>query len=121
MADMDIDCDGLQHGVGDDGRCKSSGDTQSHTSFEDTVAGYGQGVTGLNAFVHPYVVFGNVGTKSGYVNFDPTKKGVQPLSIIAVVCGDQMVSFHPARRENANDISFMVFGVTRMEMMETNP
>ncbi|TVY20717.1 Endo-chitosanase C [Lachnellula arida] len=48
MADMDIDCDGVQHGKGDDGRCESSGDTQSRTSFEDTVASYNK------AFVHPY-------------------------------------------------------------------
>jgi len=28
LADMDIDCDGLQGGPGDDGRCGSSSDTQ---------------------------------------------------------------------------------------------
>lgn len=89
---MDIDCDGIQNGAGNDGRCGSSSDTQSDTSFEDTVASYGQGINNLNAFVHPYVVFGNVGTKSGYVNFHPQDKGVQPLSLMAVVCGDKMVS-----------------------------
>lgn len=89
---MDIDCDGIQDGPGNDGRCGSSSDTQSQTSFMDTVASYGQGVSDLNAFVHPYVVFGNVGTKAGYVNFDPRSVGVEPLSLMAVVCGDKMVS-----------------------------
>ncbi|TVY24767.1 Endo-chitosanase [Lachnellula hyalina] len=87
MADMDIDCDGEQHGKGDDGRCGPSDDTQSQTSFEDTVASYNKGVTDLNAFVHPYVVFGNVGSKG---SFDPQSKGVEPLSLMAVVCGGKM-------------------------------
>jgi hypothetical protein len=91
LVDMDIDCDGTQHGPGDDGRCGSSSDTQSETSFKDTVAGYGKGVKDLNAFVHPYVVFGNVGSKAGYTVFDPEKNGIKALSIMAVVCGDQMV------------------------------
>ncbi|TVY39516.1 Endo-chitosanase [Lachnellula occidentalis] len=84
MADMDIDCDGVQHGKGDDGRCDSSGDTQSQTSFADTVASYNKGVKDLNAFVHPYVVFGNVGSKG---SFDPKSKGVEPLSLMAVFYG----------------------------------
>lgn len=88
---MDIDCDGQQNGLGDDGRCGSSFDTQSETSFTDTVAGYNKGVKDLNAYVHPYVVFGNVGSKPGYTVFDPTKNGIQPLSVMAVICGDQMV------------------------------
>ncbi|RFU29037.1 hypothetical protein B7463_g7309, partial [Scytalidium lignicola] len=90
LADMDIDCDGLQKGPGDDGRCGSSGDTQDQTSFEDTVASYSKGVDDLNAFVHPYVVFGNVGSKSGFVNFDPRSVGVQPLSLMAVICSGKM-------------------------------
>jgi hypothetical protein len=88
---MDVDCDGLQGGVGDDGRCGSSEDTQSQTAFEDTVVGYNVGLTELNSFIHMYVVFGNQGTLSGYVNFDPTSYGVQPLSVMAVVCSGQMV------------------------------
>ncbi|KAH8819279.1 family 75 glycoside hydrolase [Xylogone sp. PMI_703] len=91
LADMDIDCDGLQHGPGDDGRCGNSGDTQSQTSFEDTVASYRKGVSDLNAFVHPYVVFGNVGNHNGqFTEFDPTSVGIQPLSVMAVVCNGQM-------------------------------
>jgi hypothetical protein len=88
---MDVDCDGVQSGAGDDGRCGSSTDTQSQTSFQDAMASYNLGVQDLNAFVHPYVVFGNVGTKSGYVNFDPIGVGVQPLSIMAVVCNGEVV------------------------------
>ncbi|KUJ19604.1 Chitosanase-domain-containing protein [Mollisia scopiformis] len=90
LADMDIDCDGLQNGPGDDGRCGSSTDTQSQSSFEDIISGYGQGVGELNAFVHPYVVFGNEGSSGGYQNFNPQDYGVKPLSLMAVVCGGQM-------------------------------
>jgi hypothetical protein len=87
---MDIDCDGQQGGAGDDGRCGSSEDTQSETSFKDTVASYGTGIKDLNAKVHPYVVFGNDGT---IPSFDPKRYGIQPLSVMAVVCGDQLVMF----------------------------
>ena len=98
FVNMDIDCDGTQGGVGDDGRCGSSDDTQDQTSFEDTVQGYNKGVDDLNAYVHSYVVFGNVGNKGGnWPNFDPEAYGVEPLSVMAVVCGNgKMVSlFRP--------------------------
>lgn len=88
---MDVDCDGLQGGVGDDGRCGSSTDTQNQTTFRDTLVSYGQSVTELNANVHPYAVFGNQGSRKGYANFDPTKYGVQPLSVMAVVCNNKLV------------------------------
>ena len=91
LADMDIDCDGQQNGVGDDGRCGSSSDTQSITSFQDTVAGYNKGINDLNAYVHMYVVFGNEGTKSGWKTFSPKAYGIQPLSVIAVVCNGKLV------------------------------
>jgi hypothetical protein len=55
------------------------------------VQSFGQGVDDLNAFVHPYVVFGNVGSKAGFTNFDPQSQGIEPLSLMAVVCGDKMV------------------------------
>ena len=91
---MDIDCDGTQGGVGDDGRCGSSTDTQDQTSFEDTVQNYNKGVDDLNSYVHSYVVFGNVGNKGGnWPNFDPEAHGIEPLSVMAVVCGNgKMVS-----------------------------
>ncbi|KAI1172702.1 chitosanase [Nemania sp. FL0916] len=91
LSDMDVDCDGVQGSAADDGRCGSSGDTQSVTSFADTVRGYGQGVKDLDANIHPYVVFGNVGSKAGYANFDPRDYDVKPLSVMAVVCGDQLI------------------------------
>ena len=67
---MDIDCDGQQGGAGEDGRCGSSGDTQSQTSFKDTIISYKVGINDLNAKVHTYVVFGNDGTSP---SFDPQK------------------------------------------------
>lgn len=88
---MDIDCDGLQGGAGDDGRCNSSTDTQNQTSFRETLALYADGVPELNANVHPYVVFGNTGSRRGYVNFDPQSKGIRPLSVMAVVCNNRLV------------------------------
>lgn len=90
---MDIDCDGVQGSPADDGRCGNSGDTQSITSFADTVAGYNRGIEDLDANIHPYVVFGNVGGEEGFTSFDPEEFGIEPLSIVAVVCGDQLVSF----------------------------
>ncbi|TAQ87395.1 hypothetical protein B7494_g4279 [Chlorociboria aeruginascens] len=84
LSNMDIDCDGKQGGVGDDGRCGKSTDTQSITAFQDTVAGYKAGITDLNAYVHPYVVFGNDDSDP---SFSPEKYGVKPLSVMAVVYG----------------------------------
>ncbi|KAK5624916.1 hypothetical protein RRF57_000632 [Xylaria bambusicola] len=91
LSDMDIDCDGVQGSPADDGRCGNSGDTQSITSFADTVRGYNRGIEDLDANIHPYVVFGNVGDEPGFTSFDPQEFGIEPLSIIAVVCGDQLI------------------------------
>ncbi|KHN99374.1 chitosanase [Metarhizium album ARSEF 1941] len=91
LVNMDIDCDGVQHGPADDGRCGSSGDAQSVTSFADTVRGYGTGQRDLDANVHPYVVFGNAGSRPGYANFDPRKHGIEPLSVMAVVCNNRLI------------------------------
>lgn len=95
FANMDVDCDGLQGGPVD-GRCGSSQDTQSETAFKSTVQKYskanGDFVKDLNANFIPYVVFGNYGSKAGYTTFDPQDHSVKPLSIMAVVCGDQLVS-----------------------------
>ncbi|KAF2846526.1 glycoside hydrolase family 75 protein [Plenodomus tracheiphilus IPT5] len=88
LVNMDIDCDGTQGGAGEDGRCGDSNDTQSQTSFKDTVAGYGAGVEDLNAKVHSYVVFGNDGTSP---SFNPQEYGIEPLSLMAVVCGEKLV------------------------------
>lgn len=93
---MDIDCDGEQNGKGDDGRCGNSDDTQAITSFQWIVEGYNKGIKDLNAFVHPYVVFGNTGSKSGWKTFEPREYGIEPLSVMAVVCGDKLVSVIPS-------------------------
>lgn len=94
LANMDIDCDGIQGGPADDGRCGDSSDTQSITAFADTVASYGTGQQDLDANAHPYVVFGNDGSKPGWKTFDPQSVGVEPLSVMAVVCNNQLVCFY---------------------------
>lgn len=92
---MDIDCDGDQSDPGD-GRCGSSSDTQSTTAFKDLVQKYsnqaGKPISDLNANFAPYVVFGNYGTREGYTNFHPEDHGLQPLSVMAVVCDGKLVS-----------------------------
>ncbi|RHZ50818.1 hypothetical protein CDV55_102647 [Aspergillus turcosus] len=86
LANMDIDCDGEQSSG--DGRCGSSTDTQGQTRWGlRHLEKYG--VRDLNANIHPYVVLGNEGSYSP--TFDPRTVGVEPLSIVAVVCGDQLV------------------------------
>jgi hypothetical protein len=88
---MDIDCDGAQATPNDDGRCGSSTDTQSITSFQSTVASYGAPGRDLDANLHTYVVLGNEASRGGWKTFDPREVGVEPLSIVAVVCGDRLV------------------------------
>lgn len=86
LANMDIDCDGVKNSL-----CPAEGtDTQYQTSFKDTVNLYG--IPDLDASIHNYVVFGNAGNKAGYTTFDPKAHGVQPLSLMAVVCNNQLVS-----------------------------
>ncbi|KAJ6781651.1 hypothetical protein PWT90_01401 [Aphanocladium album] len=88
LVNMDIDCDGA---LGDgDGSCDSSTDTQGQTTFQGDVEGYGKGIKDLNAYIHSFVVLGNDGSKNGYVTFKPEQYGVEPLSLVAVVCGDKM-------------------------------
>ncbi|KAK0630312.1 fungal chitosanase of glycosyl hydrolase group 75-domain-containing protein [Bombardia bombarda] len=101
LADMDVDCDGIQGGPADDGRCSygRSPDLQNTTAFQDVVESYNVGIKDLDPYVIPYVVFGNTGTTNatkakaagGWPSFDPTSCGIEPLSIVAVVCGDQLV------------------------------
>jgi hypothetical protein len=45
----------------------------------------------LNAYVHPYVVFENLGEKRGYTVFDPAKCGIEPLSLMTVCLWRSMV------------------------------
>ncbi|KXJ95726.1 fungal chitosanase of glycosyl hydrolase group 75-domain-containing protein [Microdochium bolleyi] len=86
---MDIDCDGATRSYDGDNRCDGSTDTQSQTSFKDELKAK-HGIDDLNAYVHSYVVFGNTGSRPGYVNFDPRDHGISPLSVMAVICGDNL-------------------------------
>ncbi|CAI4213258.1 unnamed protein product [Parascedosporium putredinis] len=91
LSNMDVDCDGAQGGSADDGRCDSSTDTQSISSFQSTIASYKAGIRDLDANIHPYIVFGNEGTKRKWKTFDPQEVGIKPLSVMAVVCGGKLV------------------------------
>lgn len=85
LANMDIDCDG--HQTAGDGRCAGSSDTQGETRWKSEVERFG--IPDLNAYIHPYVVLGNEGSYTP--TFDPRSVGVEPLSLVAVVCGDKLV------------------------------
>lgn len=89
---MDVDCDGAQGGPRDDGRCGESKTTIPTTAIKSIIQGYNVGISDLNPHEHSFVVFGNSGTKAGWKTFDPRTAGVQKASIMAVVCGDKMVS-----------------------------
>ncbi|KAJ0419667.1 fungal chitosanase of glycosyl hydrolase group 75-domain-containing protein [Aspergillus carlsbadensis] len=91
LANMDIDCDGVQNapGIGD-GRCTGFPDTQSQTAFRSTLQTE-YNITDLNSYIHPYVVLGNTGWKPWYRTFDPRSAGVYPLSVVAVLCGERLV------------------------------
>ena len=91
---MDVDCDGAQGGPQDDGRCGESTTTIPTTSIKYIIEGYNVGISDLNPHEHSFVVFGNSGTKPGWKTFDPREHGVQKASLMAVVCGDKMVSKH---------------------------
>jgi hypothetical protein len=106
---MDVDCDGS-------GRCGNSLDQKSETRWQSFVQGYsdiaGSHVDDLNANNVPYVVFGNEGKAPDYTTFDPRAHNVQPLSVMAVVCGDQMVcSPLPINMTVLTGSSSMVSGV----------
>ena len=114
LADMDVDCDGRE-------KCDGSDDWQGWTAYRDKVQEYskviGHYVSDLDANNIPYVVFGNYGKKEGYTTFHPREYGIQPLSVMAVVCGDTLVSLHDDRRFEADRSRCTVYGVIRMVMM----
>ncbi|KAJ2983003.1 hypothetical protein NQ176_g1009 [Zarea fungicola] len=88
LVNMDINCNG---GPRDgDGSCDKSTDNQPLTYFREISESYNNG-SDLNAYVHPFVTFGNYGTKRSYPTFDPRSVGIEPYSIMAVVCGDKLV------------------------------
>ena len=78
---MDIDCDGVDDKAGD---CSNDPSGYGETAFKYTVQSYG--IRDLNANTHPYVVFNEPPF------FNPEKYGMKPLSVMAVVCNDQVVS-----------------------------
>ncbi|KAI1842026.1 hypothetical protein JX265_001334 [Neoarthrinium moseri] len=86
LADMDVDCDGDDSPSGDR-RCESAEEREPETSFQDIIRGYKKEITELNSVRHSWVVLGNVGRKP---KFNPKQYGVLPLSIVAVVCNNQL-------------------------------
>ncbi|KAL7952688.1 chitosanase [Trichoderma compactum] len=79
---LDIDCDGANNSAG---ACANDPSGQSETAFKDTVRTFG--ISDLDANIHPYVVFGNSGSSP---SFNPQSSGMQPLSVMAVVCNNQV-------------------------------
>lgn len=90
LTNMDVCCDGIQDGPADDGRCETDPSLLSITAFQYLVEGYGTGQRDLDANAHPYVVFGNTGDTPGWPTFNPRDHGIEPLSVMAVVCGDKL-------------------------------
>ncbi|KAF7533015.1 hypothetical protein G7054_g7435 [Neopestalotiopsis clavispora] len=87
FANMDIDCDGVSRQP-NSGRCGVNPTDQGVTAMRDTIRGYAiTGLTDLDTYVHPYVVFGNSGTNPHNVPFEPRDVGVLPLSIMLITCG----------------------------------
>lgn len=78
---MDVDCDGADDKAGG---CSNDPSGYGETAFKDTVSHYG--ISDLNANIHPYVVFNEEPF------FSPQKHGMKPLSVMAVVCNNQVVS-----------------------------
>jgi chitosanase len=88
---MDIDCDGVSRQP-NSGRCGVNPTDQGVTAMRDTIRGYAiTGLTDLDTYVHPYVVFGNSGTNPHNVPFEPRDVGVLPLSIMLIVTPTVMV------------------------------
>ena len=92
---MDVSCDGDAR----DGPCSSYEGTKNSTPFNDAVQYYSKGkVADLNPNSVPFVVLGNYGTTPEHVHFEPAEFGVKPLGVMAVVCGDKLVSLLPVAR-----------------------
>lgn len=96
LADMDVDCDGVNNAKG---KCENDPTGQSITAFQDEVSAFG--IEDLDANLHSYVV---LGTKS----FDPQKVGVESLSVVAVVCNDELVWLCLSAR-NVTRTTFSIF------------
>lgn len=85
-ANMDIDCDGANRSGG---KCANDPTGQGQTAFKSEIQELNVGIDDLDSNLHPYVVFGNEGSSS---EFDPRQYGMEPLSVMAVVCNNQVVS-----------------------------
>ncbi|KAH0565431.1 hypothetical protein GP486_001184 [Trichoglossum hirsutum] len=84
---LDVDCDGVDPTAGE--CANGAGSAQTVTRFVDEVRKFSNGsVKELDAKKIPYVVFGNDQKKNP---FDPMQYGMKPLSVMAVVCGDNLV------------------------------
>ncbi|KAL7917457.1 glycoside hydrolase family 75 protein [Trichoderma austrokoningii] len=81
---MGIDCDGVNNSSG---ACPNDPSGQSETASKVTVQSFS--INNLDVNLHLYVVFGNKGANP---SFSPKQFSIQPLSVIAVVCNNQVVS-----------------------------
>ncbi|KAB8067779.1 fungal chitosanase of glycosyl hydrolase group 75-domain-containing protein [Aspergillus leporis] len=79
---MDVDCDGANNSAG---KCSDDKSGQGHTAFKDDVKKFG--ISDLDANIHPYIVFGN---EDDSPKFLPKDHGMQPLSVMAVVCNGKL-------------------------------
>ncbi|GAA5865629.1 hypothetical protein JCM8547_007668 [Rhodosporidiobolus lusitaniae] len=73
-SNMDVDCDGAPDGTS--GICEGDGSYQSETAFTDDSG------ASIDAMSVQYVVIDQDDS------FDPTNFGIQPLSVVAVICGE---------------------------------
>ncbi|EZF29235.1 hypothetical protein H109_06456 [Trichophyton interdigitale MR816] len=78
LADMDVDCDGINRSKG---ACANDPSGQDQTAFKHEVSRYG--IEDLDPNRHAYVVLGNQGSEPSYM---PSASGVESLSVVAVVC-----------------------------------
>ncbi|KFY45411.1 hypothetical protein V495_03002 [Pseudogymnoascus sp. VKM F-4514 (FW-929)] len=81
---MDIDCDGANR---TGGKCSNDPTGQGQTAFQSEIQELNVGIDDLDSNLHPYVVFGNEGSSP---EFDPRQYGMEPLSVMAVVCNNQV-------------------------------
>jgi chitosanase len=74
-----------------EGDCFNDPTGQSQTAFKDSVQEFG--IDDLDSHIHTFVVLGNDNSADegdGGKSFDPQSVGIKPLSVVAVVCGDNL-------------------------------
>lgn len=74
-----------------EGDCYNDPTGQSQTAFKDSVQEFG--IDDLDSHIHTFVVLGNDNSADegdGGKSFDPQSVGIKPLSVVAVVCGDNL-------------------------------